>query len=129
MSAEDYRHIVVPFGPACATAGTAASTFRSVGEPGTYVLESAYLMADVTITANATDYATMGLEINGTDAVTDVTSAATTYTAGTQVALTLASGTAIEFDGQTGDLEATCAKAGSGVAVTGAILCRVRKLR
>jgi len=126
---EDYRHIEVPIGPDAATAGTDASAFRSINEPGTFVLEAAQFLPDAAITADGTNYATIGLEIDGTDAVTDITSASTSYVAGTAVDLTLASGSAIELDGETGNLESTCVKAASGVAVSGSIVCRLRKLR
>lgn len=126
---EDYRHIEVPIGPDAATAGTDASAFRTINEPGTFVLEAAQFVPDAAITANLTNYAAIGLEIDGTDAVTDIDSSATSYVAGTPVDLTLASGAAIEVDGQTGNLESTCVKTASGVAVSGSIVCRLRKLR
>jgi hypothetical protein len=126
---EDYRHIEVPIGPDAATAGTDASAFSGIAEPGTYVLEAAQFMPDAAIAADGSNYAAIGLEIGGTDAVTDIDSSATSYVAGTPVDLTLASGSAIEVDGLTGSLESTCVKTGTGVAVSGSIVCRLRKLR
>jgi len=118
----DLIHLVVPVHPSAATAGTGGSMYVSIQQAGTYKLVDAAVNVGTTAAANATDNASIGIELDGTNAVTDLTSESTAFTAGTQRDFTLASGSALEVEGLTELIEVTCTKAGSGVAIVGGLV-------
>ena len=128
MSDRFYR-VSIDLPDSVATAGTDDTKYTCIGQKGTYKLVYCNLVADEAVTADATDYVTLSIEHDGTDATSDLDTTSTSLVKGAVSAFTLATGEALEVDGLTGSIEVEVVKTGAtGIAIIGSVVAVYEKI-
>ena len=110
------------------TAGTAGLSYAVHGLPVSGVVESLRFVPYAAVTAHDTNYADISVELDGTEIASEQTTTGDTgnLTAGTDIELALtASGADLEV-GAYSVFALKFTKAGTGVAVNGSVVARIR---